>query len=862
MGFCATVQVIRFADCANCSSPCFDLFSAISLMLNLTNLTRTFPGVRALDDVSFDLRAGEVHVLVGENGAGKSTLINIVSGVLQPESGQIQLDDEEVSFANPVAARGYGIATVHQEAEFFPPLSVAENMAMQQGLPVNAMGLVDWKAVDQSAREAIEAVGEAIDTRIPASVLSVAHRHMTQIAATVLQQAKVVILDEPTSALTAVEADWLFEQIRRLKQNGAGVIYISHRQEEIFRLADRITVLRDGRRVWTKRCDDVTPDSLIEAMVGRTIDASSSPAVSNSRAAEEPRISVRNLSDVSGTIRDVNFDAWAGEVVGIYGLIGAGRSEFAQTLFGLRQRQAGTICLNGQTVSFRHPQTAVANGIAYLPEDRLRQGLFPGLSVKANVVLSALNQISKAAVIDRSAELANVRDTSEQLAIRLRSVDQPINQLSGGNQQKAVLGRWLLTEPKVLILDEPTRGVDIGAKAEIHRLLRQIAGQDCAVVMISSELPEVMQHSDRIVVMRAGEIAGEFDASSASATEIASVALPVESSNEADDESRRWRSRQLPRGEFGLLAVVILLAISLLASGWGLGQNETATGATSVFSDWLAETALWVMIGMAAAIVIIAGGIDISIGSLLALAAVCAGMVLQLPIAPALSIPLAVFVAAGVGVAGGLINGAVSLVGRVHPIVVTLGMMSVYRGLVIELRLANDLASLPSSFTSLIKSSSSAIHGAILIVALVIVAMYLLFSHTRLGRHFYAIGSSLSASRLVGISHGRVWLLAFGLSGLLVGIAAVLELGLRGNMNAQLGVGWELNAIAIAVVGGVSISGGRGTVAGIVLGAILFRLVETALVHWHVSGRYVELVAGGLILAAVLCDLALRRRDS
>ncbi len=861
------------------------------ILLKLDQVTKYFPGVHALSGVDFDVRPGEVHALVGENGAGKSTLINIVSGVLQPDSGWCRLEGHVCKWRDPVAARKMGIVTVHQEADFFPTLSVAENIALQHGLPTRKFGFVDWSAMRDTAQKVIRSVGEPIGAGLPADRLSVAHRHMLQIAAAVLQRAKLVIFDEPTSALTFRESAWLFQQVARLKAGGVGLIYISHRQEEIFALSDRITVLRDGRKIWTRDRKEVDSKLLIQAMVGRNLKDSSGDRQRrpvSSTAHQEPldtgpRLEVRDLHDFKARVQGINFHVGAGEIVGVYGLIGAGRTEMARGIFGLEALASGSVLVDGKPVVIQRPQDAVRAGIAYLPEDRLREGLCQGLSIRANTVLPTLDRWTQlfrsssetelplatrlphqepwikrwslGLLASRRVEKQVTRRVVQQLEVRQRSIEQPISQLSGGNQQKVVLGRWLLATPKVMILDEPTRGVDIGAKSEIHRLLRQIAGRGCAILMISSDMPEILRHSDRIMVLRSGKISNQWHAGDVTATQVAEAALPDKSVCERSAPPKKKAASQTPRvaGEWGLAAIIVLLSLwlSLTSANFFSWAN---------FGNLLAETALWSILGLAATTVIIAGGIDISIGSLLALSAACAGLLLKLPLAPEISIPLAILGALAVGLTGGLLNGLISLVGRVHPIVVTLGMMIVYRGIVIALVSGRQISSVPEAFGWIWIHPASGFRAAIVLGFVVSAALYVIHVHRRAGRHLYALGSSSTAARLVGVSHVRTWIFAFGLGGLLTGIAAVMVLSASMQMQSQLGKGWELQAIAVAVIGGVSITGGRGTVGGVILGAVLLRLVNLALVRWEVRGEQVDVFVGGLILAAVLLDLFLRKR--
>ena len=861
------------------------------MLLKLEEVTKSFPGVHALSGVDFDVRPGEVHALVGENGAGKSTLINIVSGVLQPDSGLCRLEGRVCEWRDPVAARKMGIVTVHQEADFFPTLSVVENIALQHGLPTRTFGFVDWPAMQEAAQKVIGSVGESIGAGVSADRLSVAHRHMLQVAAAVLQQAKLVILDEPTSALTSLESAWLFQQVARLKADGVGLIYISHRQEEVFALADRITVLRDGRKIWTRNRKEVDSKSLIEAMVGRNLKDSAGDrqrrpngsAPEGGPLAPVPRLEVRNLHDSKSRFQAMNFQVGAGEIVGVYGLIGAGRTEMARGIFGLEALAGGSVLVDGKPVVIHRPQDAVRAGIAYLPEDRLREGLCRGLSIRANTVLPTLDRWTQlfrsssetelpgatrlphretpvkrwslGLLASRRVEKQVTRQVVQQLEVRQRNIEQPISQLSGGNQQKVVLGRWLLAAPKVMILDEPTRGVDVGAKSEIHRLLRSIADRGCAILMISSDMPEILEHSDRIMVLRSGKMSAEWQAGDVTATEVAEAALPDESVREqsVSTEKRAVSHNRRIAGEWGLAAVIVMLSLwlSLTSANFFSWAN---------FGNLLAETALWSILGLAAASVIIAGGIDISIGSLLALSAACAGLLLKLPLAPEISIPLAIVGALTVGLAGGLLNGLISLVGKVHPIVVTLGMMIVYRGLVIALVSGRQISSVPEAFGWIWIYPGSGFRAVIVLGAVVSAVLYVIHVHRPAGRHLYALGSSSTAAQLVGVSRVKTWLFAFGLGGLLTGIAAVIVLSASMQMQSQLGKGWELQAIAVAVIGGVSITGGRGTVVGVVLGAVLLRLVNLALVRWEIRGEQVDVFVGGLILAAVLLDLFLRKR--
>ena len=834
-------------------------------LLELLGVTKRFPGVVALDEVDFDLRPGEVHALLGENGAGKSTLIQLVSGVLAPDAGQILLSGRPARLTDPVTARRRGIAAVHQEADLFGALSVAENMALARGLPVGPFGWVRWRRMRADARSALAALGAALDVRGPAARLSVAQRHLIQVAAAVAHRARIVILDEPTAALSALEAVWLFEQIERLRDDGVGLIYISHRLDEVFRLADRITVLRDGHRVWAGAATEIDRAGLVRAMVGRDRPQPTEPSALRPAfpcGPKTPRFRVRDMTDAQGRFEAVDLDVHAGEVLGVYGLIGAGRSEWAQALYGLRGLTRGRIEIDGFPHTYSAPRDAIGVGIAYLPEDRLRQAICPGLSVRANMVLNDPTSTTLGPLAIAAAEARVTREQVEALGVRLRDVAQPISELSGGNQQKVVLGRCLLTEPKVLLLDEPTRGVDIGAKAEIHRLVRQLADRGCAVVLISSELPEVLANSDRIAVFRAGRVAEVFDARTATPELLAEAALPrpaLGAGTPAGSPNRvRRRLRPAFRGSAAGLVVVVAVLGGILAATTD-GQFQTAANLRGIVVNAAALTIL----ALGASVVIIAGGIDISIGSLLALAAAVGALVMTGAGRPEQGVPLGVLAALAAGAAGGVLNASVALVGRIHPIVVTLGTMTVYRGLLISLTGGKDVGGLPAEFRRLAtgRIGWSQVEGSVVIMVVAAAVVHLWLAHFRSGRHLYAFGGNPRAARLVGIAAGRVWSVAFGAGGVCAALAGLLELAQNGSMQSGMGTGAELRAIAAAVIGGTAVAGGRGGVAGVVLGALLLSLVQNALVLWEVSRYRYDLVIGGLLLAAILGDRALRRPD-
>jgi rhamnose transport system ATP-binding protein len=484
-------------------------------------ISKSFSGVHALRSVSFDLRAGEVHALVGENGAGKSTLIKILTGAEAPDSGSLALSGHVVDHLDPTSAQRLRVAAIYQQPSLFPHLTVTENVAL--ALERGALWRrVDWKARRQHAAQLMREAGAAIDPGRLAATLSMPEQQIVEIAKAIGADARVVVMDEPTASLADHEVARLFGIIGRLRSQGAGIVYVSHRLQEVFAIADRITVLRDGEVVTTCAAAEVDSDAVVRMMVGRALDAIDP---TREAAVGEIVLDVRHLSNATLGLRDVSLQVRSGEIVGIAGLVGSGRTELAETLFGIVPATGGEIRLRGEAVRIAAPGDAVRLGLAYLPEDRLHHGVVPEMAIDANVTLAGLRGYSAWGLIDRPAERASAARHVDRLGIKTPSVSTPVEALSGGNQQKVALARWLDAGPDVLILDEPTQGVDVGAKAEIHAIIRRLAAQGLAVVMISSELPEILGMSDRVAVMRSGTIVADLRRRDATQKSILDLAL-------------------------------------------------------------------------------------------------------------------------------------------------------------------------------------------------------------------------------------------------------------------------------------------------------------------------------------------------
>ena len=483
---------------------------AAPTLLELAGIRKSFAGVQALQGVDFDVRPGEVHALLGENGAGKSTLIKTIAGVHQPDGGELRFDGQIVRFNTPRDAQKLGINTIYQELSLYPELTVAENIFMGHA-PYRRVGpfsVMDWDTMFRRAGELLAELDVYnLDVRGKVGALSIGNRQRVEIAKALSLNAKLLIMDEPTAALGETDTLHLFRTVRLLRDRGVGIIYISHKLSEVFELADRVTVLRDGQYIGTKEVADTDERDLISMMVGRDV-ATLFPKQKSDVG--EVVLELRNVNRAPHTY-DVSFSLRAGEIVGLAGLVGSGRSETAQAVFGTLPAQSGEILVNGQKVSIKDPAQAVAHGVAYVPEDRGTQGLIKEMTLRENTTLAVLKHVAKGGFIDTGRERRMAQDAIKQFGIRAHGPEQLVGTLSGGNQQKVVVGKWLASNPKVLIIDEPTRGVDVGAKAEIHRLIGQLAAeQGLAILMISSELPEILGMSDRVLVMREGRIVAEF----------------------------------------------------------------------------------------------------------------------------------------------------------------------------------------------------------------------------------------------------------------------------------------------------------------------------------------------------------------
>jgi len=490
-------------------------------LISARGITKQFAGVTVLNDVDLDLHAGEIHALLGENGAGKSTFAKILSGVHRPTRGTLAMNGHPVEIASPIAAQTLGITLIHQEPISFPDLSVAENLVLGRG-DGRLLGRVRWADMERSANASMQLLGIRMDVTKPMRGLSIADQQMVEIARALASDSRLIIMDEPTAPLTPKEVETLFSIVRRLRDEGRTIVFISHRLEEVRALCDRATIFRDGNRIDTADISDRSGNDIIRLMIGRPLKELMQKTTTNIGAVA---LELTDL-DLPGKFRNISFAVHEGEIVGLAGLVGAGRTDVARAIFGVAPAATGIIAVQGKKVAINAPPDAIALGLAFVPEDRAIAGLFASLPVEQNITAAVPEKIAPKGFIRRVIERKLASDSVAELSIRLASLRQPIGELSGGNQQKTILARWLLTDPRILILDEPTRGIDIGVKAEFYDMINRLAASGRAILLISSELPELLSLCDRILVMSEGELTANLSGATATQEEILQAAVP------------------------------------------------------------------------------------------------------------------------------------------------------------------------------------------------------------------------------------------------------------------------------------------------------------------------------------------------
>ena len=851
--------------------------SSVLPAIELCGITKRFGPVDVLSDVDLSLYPGRVHSLAGENGAGKSTLVKILGGIYQPDNGRILRDGIETAITDAADARRQGIAVIHQHPAVFPDLSVAENVFV--GRQPRAMIGIDWPAMTRRAQELLAGLQIDIDPGLPVKLLSIAERQAVEIAKALSIDAKVLVMDEPTSTISRREVDRLFEIVERLKAQGVAILFISHFIDEILGLGDEVTILRSGKRVMTGPTADLTPAQTVRQMIG-TEPSAFFPKEETRIGA--PAVSVHGLSG-AGFVKDVTFEVRAGEILGFFGLVGAGRSEVAQMLFGITPPDQGEIRLNDQVVRLRSSKDAMRLGISLVPEDRHQQGLVLPFPIRANETLPILRQLSNTlGLVDRAKENEIAQKFTAQMRVVAQGVEQLTSTLSGGNQQKVLIGKWLIPAPEVLILDQPTRGVDVGAKAEIHRIISHLAAQGLAVILISDDAQEVIGMADRILVFRGGRIVAEsgrasFDreamllAAAQAAREEAEGVVSCEDATDDDRERGRERERERVRvrvrvvGGRGWVRQVMRirelgLVAALLLIGLGITLREPRFLEGANLEQVALSATLVCIVSLGEALVIIARQIDLSVGAIVAASAFVAADWLQQH--PNGSILFVFLIGCLVGGALGAFNALLVTGFRIPAIVATLGTLAMYRGGVIVLAGGRQISAtvLPDSYGFIARAHFAGLPILVWLAVLLTIGFGLAARYTRIGRNFYALGSNQESAKFAGISEQRHIALLFVVSGLLCGLVGVLWGARFGTVDAVIAPELHFQAISAAVVGGVSIFGGSGSVYGAALGAVIFAVLQNGIQLLGINRFWLQAVLGAAIVVTVLFYSQLAKR--
>lgn len=816
---------------------------AVSPPLAVEGISKRFPGVMALKEISFDCRAGEIHALVGENGAGKSTLMRILSGVYQPDNGTVRVGGRPVTMTTPVEAGRLGIAMVYQDTRLVPDLDVAQNVFLGRE-PGGA--LVDYGAMRAQSAGLLALLGEAIDPQERVSELSVAERQIVEIARALSVEAKVLILDEPTSALTPPDVDRLFAILRELRAAGTSVVFISHRLPEVFAIADRITVMKDGEIVGSVPAAEITQDAVVSMMVGRDLAVAFPP---RNKLPGPVVLAAKGLA-VPGVLEPASFEVRAGEVLGLGGITGSGQQALVRALFGL-EPASGIVTLAGTPVAIKSPAEAIQAGIVYLPADRRGEGMFLPHSVRENIALPHLRDWARLGVVDPGRESAAVSVQIDALHVKTPSAEQPVGLLSGGNQQKVAFARWLLSDPKLCIFDEPTQGVDVGTKIEIYRIIRGIAARGVGVIVVSSDVLELIGLSDRILVVAKGRVVDEVAGSDASEERIVGGAVGA---GEAVTGSAPQQETPAPagqRGGSGFLMrygpALLLAALVVLLTAYTASQSPYFL-TTRNMANLAIQVSPLLIVALGQFTVILLGGIDLSTGPTISLTTAIASFLL-IPDPPfGFAIGIAICLAAGVAV--GIGNGILIRFLKLPDLIATLSTFSIVAGLALIVRPAPG-GLLSGNFADVVLVRVGYVPVAFVAVLAVVVIYEVLLVRGRVGIRLYAVGSSTESAYVAGIRVRRIRFAAYVLCGFFAAIAGLIVAARIGSGDPQAGTNFTLLSVTAVVLGGTSIFGGRGTAIGVMVAAVLIMLIQNAMNQLHVSAYWQYVFTGVLTLLAV-----------
>jgi ABC-type sugar transport system ATPase subunit/ribose/xylose/arabinose/galactoside ABC-type transport system permease subunit len=822
--------------------------------LRLKRVWKRFGAVVAVKDVSFSAMPGEVHALLGENGAGKSTLMGIASGDVRPDSGVIEIGGVEIERLSSALAQRRGLAIVHQHPAVLPDLTVAENMilAVPRHLRRGDGRSLDW------VMSQLERVGCSVHPKTRMTDVGVAQRHLIELAKALAVEPKVLVLDEPTAPLTADLVQLLFDKIRAAAARGAAIVYISHRLQEVRQIADRVTVMRDGEVRGSALVDEMSDDEMLRLIVGRTV-TSVFPA-KGAGVKEGTRLVVKDLS--GRNFHNVSMVARGGEIVGIAGITGNGQSEFLRSLAGLAGAW-GEATLGNKSLRLGHPESAYKAGITFLSSERQSEGLFMRLSVRENAALSALPRFARFGVIRRSEERAAVDRQRDSLAIRTPSIDANVGSLSGGNQQKVILARTLLANASLVLAEEPTAGVDVGARAEIYGILREIADRGTPVVIVSSDMLELEGLCDRVIVFSRGQNVGELAGDEVSEEQIGRTMITATTHRKDEGERKggadahsswRWRLRQFAAGDYAPSVVLVLLILALGA--YATGHNVRFVSAFNIEKMLLLSAAL-AFVGYGQACAIFTGGIDVSVGPLVGLVVVISSFFFNDGSTASIMIAglLAMFAA---GAVAGFVNGSLVRFGNFTSVAATLGVFIIIQGISVLLRPAPG-GPISTDVIDAIQYQIEGVPIAFVVALLLGIGLEIALRYTRWGLSLRGVGSHEQSASRIGVATNWVVVGAFVACSVLTALGGVMVMAQLGIGDANQGVAYTLSSIAAVVLGGASLFGGRGAFIGVLFGALLIQVINSTTVFLSLSGAWQYWFIGGITLGAVAIYSQARR---
>jgi ribose transport system ATP-binding protein len=816
--------------------------------IGLSGISKFFSGVPALRDVTVEFYAGEVHAILGENGAGKSTLMNIISGALQPDVGEITFEGQRVSHMSPETAASLGIAISFQHPAILNDLSILENL--QVALPA---WVFEGRPAQTVAREVLRAMALQVPLRMRADALTVAQKHLLEIAKALALRPKVLILDEPTASLDQDATDMLFGCIRQVVKAGTSVIYITHRLAELRQIAHRVTVLRDGRVRGGGLVDEISDAELLRMIVGRSLGSTFPNKLQG--ASERVNFSVSSLSGKG--FLDVTFQAGSGEIVGVAGVAGNGQSELMRALAGLQQRE-GSISLHGKTIGHHE----LLSKAAFIPSDRHSEGLANGLTVRENASFAALDRFSTNGIVSRQKELEKVTATFDSLAVKAPSMEAPVVSLSGGNQQKIVMSRALLSEPSLVVADEPTQGVDVGARAEIYRILRDVSSSGKPVIVNSSDAAELEGLCDKVIVMSQGRVVATLSGGDVSEESIVAAAVHADThvgkgglknrGSAAMSGLRHFlQSDNAPAAPLALVTVLLGLYV--------YSQNENFLSSFNIYNILLLATALG-FIALGQTIALLMGGIDLSVGPLAGFLVVVASFFVNDDKSTGIVVLGFALMFAGAFIVGA-INGVLIRFANFTPIAATLAMYIALQGMSFLLRDAPD-GYINFTVVDYVTWQLGPLPLAFIVLAVVAVAGEYLLRKSRAGWRLRAIGSDEESARRVGVRTDFTFIAGYIACSLLTAVGAVMLMTQIGVGDPRQGINYTLSSITAVVLGGTSLRGGRGTFVGTLLGAVLLTEVLNAATFLGLTQTYQYVFQGALIVAAALIYSAVSRRSA